>query len=148
MLRWLRRKAEEQKGEQEIEAETQGHETEPKLPLEFVTERPSVGAWLETEDRDGQKLFLSLAYSSVSVGTSEECDFRLSDNLQGVDKVNPKHAQIEQWRGRWVIVPFDRNSPVFVNGKRTGENVLRDGMEIQLGEKGVKFVFKEAKPQE
>jgi len=144
MLRWLKRKPEEQK----VEAKTQTHEPEPKLPLEFTTEQPTDGAWLETNDRDGRKIFLPLTRTEISLGTSEECDVRLGGNLQGVEKVNPKHARIERWRGRWVIVPFDRNSPVFVNGRRTGENALRDGMEIQLGEEGVKFVFREAKPQE
>ncbi|MCX7642280.1 MAG: FHA domain-containing protein [Armatimonadetes bacterium] len=150
MLRWLRRKAEERKEEQVIEGETQAPETElkPISPLEFITEQPSGGAWLETIDRDGRRLFLPLARPEILIGTSSECDFRLSDNLQGVDKVNPKHVQVEQWRSRWVIVPFDRNSAVFVNGKRAGESVLRDGMEIQFGEGGVKFVFREVKSQE
>ncbi|MFN3420371.1 MAG: FHA domain-containing protein [Armatimonadota bacterium] len=144
MLRWLKRKAEEQK----VEAETQEPELEPSAPLEFVTEQPTDGAWLETEDLNGQKIFLPLTRPSISIGASEECDVKLSENLKGIDKINPKHARIEQWRGRWVIVPFDRNSPVFVNGKRTGENALRDGAEICLGEEGVKFVFREAKKQE
>lgn len=144
MLRWLKRKTEEQK----IEAEIQTAEPTPKPPLEFTTEQPNDGAWLETEDREGRKLFLPLVRPEILVGTSDECDVSLSDNLQGIDKVNPKHARIEQWRGRWVITPFDRNSPVFINGKRTGENVLNDGMEIQLGEEGVKFVFREAKQRE
>lgn len=142
MLRWLKRKAEEQK----VEAETQ--ELEPSASLEFVTEQPTDGAWLETEDLNGQKIFLPLTRPSILIGASDECDVKISENLKGVDKVNPKHARIEQWRGRWVIVPFDRNSPVFVNGKRTGENVLRDSFEIRLGEEGVKFVFREAKKQE
>ncbi len=142
MLRWLKRKAEEQK----VEAKTQ--ELEPIASLEFVTEQPTDGAWLETEDLNGQKIFLPLTRPSILIGASDECDVKISENLKGVDKVNPKHARMEQWRGRWVIVPFDRNSPVFVNGKRTGENFLRDSFEIRLGEEGVKFVFREAKKQE
>jgi len=144
MLRWLKRKAEEQK----VEPETQTAELEPKSPLGFVSERPSDGAWLEAEERDGGKIFLPLTRPAILIGTSDECDVNLSDNLRGVDKVNPKHARIEQWKGRWVIIPYDKDSPVFVNGRRTGENVLRDGMEILLGEEGVKFVFREAKPRE
>lgn len=142
MLRWLKRKAEEQK----VEAETQ--ELEPIASLEFVTEQPTDGAWLETEDLNGQKIFLPLTRPSILIGASDECDVKISEDLKGVDKVNPKHARIERWRGHWVIVPFDRNSPVFVNGKRTGENVLRYSFEICLGEEGVKFVFREAKKQE
>jgi len=146
MLRWLKRKAEEQK----VAAEAQMTETEPepKSPLEFVTDQPSDGAWLEAEDQSGQKLFLPLTRSAVLIGTSDKCDVVLGSNLEGVDKVNPEHARIEQWRGRWIIVSFDRNSLVFVNGRRTGENVLRNGVEIQLGQEGVKFVFREAKSRE
>ncbi len=145
MLRLFRRKPEEQKPEQEKQG--QEGETKPKSPLEFLCEQPTDGAWLETSDKERRKLFLPLTCNSILLGTSDECDAKLTENLVGWEKVREKHARIENWRGQWVLVSFDKNSPIFVNGKRTGENVLRDGWEIQLGENGIRFVFREAKPQ-
>ncbi len=146
MLRWLKRKQEEPKPEAETLA--QETKTEPQLPLEFVAEKPTEGVWLETEDKEGRNLFLPLTRKSVLLGTSDECDVKLGENLVGQEKVKDKHARIEKWRERWVIVPLDKNSPIFVNSKRTGENTLRNGWEFQLGEDGVKFVFRQSKQQE
>ena len=148
MLKWFRRKVDEQEIKTEaVETEKAEVETEPKEAMEFVAEQPTEGAWLETKDRDGQSLFLPLR-SPLVLGTSENCNVRLDERLEGSEEVKPQHARIELWLGKWVIVPFDRDAPVFVNGKRTGENVLRDGMEIRLGENGVRFVFREAKSRE
>ena len=148
MLKWFRRKAEEQEVKTEI-VETETAEVEPKLkePLEFVADQPTEGAWLETMDRNGQSLFLPLR-SPLVLGTSENCDVQLNERFEGVEEVKPQHVRIEIWRDKWIIVSLDRDAPVFVNGKRTGENVLRDGMKVRLGENGVQFVFREAKPRE
>ena len=148
MLKWFRRKESEQEVKTDL-AGSEATEVEPeqKEPLEFVTEPPTEGMWLETKDRNGQSLFLPLR-SPLVLGTSENCDVRLDERFEGIEEVKPQHARIELWRDRWVIVPLDRDAAVFVNGKRTGENVLRDGVEIRLGENGVRFVFREAKSRE
>ncbi len=148
MLKWFRRKESEQEVKTDL-AGTEVTEVEPKAkkPLEFATEPPTEGAWLETKDRNGQSLFLFLR-SPLVLGTSEDCDVRLDERFEGVEGVKPQHACIELWRDRWVIVPLARDAAVFVNGKRTGENVLRDGVEIQLGENGVRFVFREGRSRE
>ena len=148
MLKWFRRKTDEQETKAEtVETETAKVEPEPKEPFEFATEPPTEGAWLETKDRNGQSLFLPLR-SPLVLGTSENCDVRLDERFEGIEEVKPQHVRIELWRDRWVIVSLDRDAAVFVNGKRTGENVLRDGVEIRLGENGVRFVFREAKSRE
>jgi hypothetical protein len=148
VLKWFRRK----ESEQEVKADLSGSEAtevepEAKEPLEFATEPPTKGAWLETRDRNGQSLFLFLR-SPLVLGTSEDCDVRLDERFEGVEEVKPQHVRIELWRDRWVIVPLDRDAAVFVNSKRTGENVLRDGVEIRLGENGVRFVFREGRSRE
>jgi hypothetical protein len=148
VLKWFRRKESEQEVKTDLAgSEATEFEPETKEPLEFATEPPTEGAWLETSDRNGQSLFLFLR-SPLVLGTSEDCDVRLDERFEGVEEVKPQHARIELWRNRWVIVPLDRDAAVFVNGKRTGENVLRDGVEIRLGENGVRFVFREGRSRE
>lgn len=146
MLSWFKRR------ERKEEVETEGRETETtsevSQPIETLTEPPTKGAWLETTSQDGQPIYIPLARSPIVIGTGNECDVRLSEVLEGIDKVKQKHARVELWRERWVIVPLDKDAPIFVNGRRTSENALRDGIEICLGENGVKFVFREARSRE
>lgn len=143
---WLKRR----ERKEEVETENKETETVPEVsqPIETLTEPPAKGAWLETTSQDGQRIYIPLARSPIVIGTGNGCDVRLSEVFEGVDKVKQKHARVELWRGRWVIAPLDTDAPIFVNGRRTGENVLRDGVEICLGENGVKFVFREGKSRE
>lgn len=145
MLKWLRRK----ESEREVENGSVNAEPEPRETIKFEKIPPEDGAWLEMKDKNGDSLFLPLSKSPLLIGTSENCDVLLDERFDGIDKVRPEHARIELWRDRWVITPLDRDALVFVSGKRTGENVLKDGMEVYLGgEDGVRFVFREAKPRE
>lgn len=115
--------------------------SELTTPLSFVSEPPNEGAWLETTTMDGQILYLPLLRPSLVLGTDAQCDVVLDERFGGAEKVSAQHAHLELWRDRWVIAPLSKEAPVFVNGKRTGENVLKDGMELALGEGGVRFVF-------
>ncbi len=144
MLRWFKRKESEpsETSEDLTKREPTEEPREPCSPLGFTTEAPFKGAWLEVTTREGQPLYLPLSRSPLLLGTAPHCDVVLDDRLDGVEKVLPNHARLELWRGRWVIVPMSKEAAVFVNGRRTGENVLRDGMEVWLGEKGVRFIFR------
>ncbi|MFA0733243.1 MAG: hypothetical protein LKKZDAJK_001687 [Candidatus Fervidibacter sp.] len=111
--------------------------------LAFVAEPPLQGAFLEGVGKDGQRWFLPLTdVSVVTIGTASDCPVVLDERFEGVQQVAPKHAKLERWQNRWVLVPLERNAPVFVNGKRAGETALRDGTEIQLGSAGPKFLFR------
>ncbi len=115
---------------------------QPLPPLEFIPDPPTEGAWLETETKDGQRLFLPLSRSPITLGTGADCDVVLTDRWQGVEKVQSQHVRIEQWKGTWVLVPLNRKAAVFVNQRRTGEYRLRNGVEVQLGEEGIRLVFR------
>jgi FHA domain. len=137
VLSWLKRRK-----------ETETPAEEPSIaslsePLAFVAEPPTQGAYLEAMGKDGQRWFLPLTdVSVVTIGTTPDCSVVLDERFEGVQQVAPKHAKLERWQNRWVLVPLDRDAPVFVNGKRAGETALRDGAEIQLGSAGPKFLFR------
>lgn len=117
------------------------------IPLEGKRPRweespPSKGAWLEATTREGKKLFFPLQGTTLLIiGTAPECDLVLDDRFPGHKQVAPRHAKMELWQGRWVIIPLSHETPIFVNGKRTGENALRDGMDLTVGEGGVTLAF-------
>lgn len=145
VMRWLDRffksKTAERPKEETPPAETQPETAEPLLPLLFTAEPLTEGAWLQAVTSDGETIYLPLTRSPLVLGTDRSCDVVLEERLAGKDKVFAQHARLELWRERWVIAPLSKEVPVFVNGRRTGENVLRDGTEITLGENGVRFVF-------
>lgn len=138
-LSFLRRHSEPQP---ELTEKAEPDLPQPLPPLEFIPEPPTEGAWLEAETKDGQRLFLPLSRSPLTLGTGADCDVVLNDRWQGVEKVHPQHVRIEQWKGAWVLVPLNREAPVFVNQRRTGEYRLRNGVEVLLGEGGVRLVFR------
>ncbi len=148
-MKWLRdlfRKKEEPKEQppevpKESVPSAAAEPSEPIASLSFVSDPPTVGAWLETMT-DGQTLYLPLLRSPLILGSSAQCDVVFNERFSGAEKVAAQHARLELWRERWVIAPLSQGAPVFVNGKRTGENALKDGMEVTLGEGGVRLVFR------
>jgi hypothetical protein len=137
VLGWFKRR-------KEAEAPTEELSTAPPSePIAFVAELPTQGAYLEAMGKDGQRWFLPLTdVSVVTIGTTPDCSVVLDERFEGVQQVAPKHAKLERWQNRWVLVPLGQDTPVFVNGRRAGETALRDGAEIQLGSAGPKFLFR------
>lgn len=97
-------------------------------------------AYLELAGGEG-KTFPIIA-DVMTIGSGEGCDLRIDESYPYHESVSERHAQIERWRDMWVINDLTGKG-IFVNGRRTGENVLYDGYRIKLGE--LEFVFHEAR---
>ncbi|GBC98406.1 hypothetical protein HRbin17_00918 [bacterium HR17] len=130
MLNWLRRRK---------EAGEPNPEAVPSLtgPIALLPEPPQTGDYLMFTDTDGRALYAPLDRPTLVLGSDPQCDIVLDARLPGAGRTAPHHARIERWHNRWVLVPLSLDAPVFVNGKRAGETVLKDGMTIQLGHDGV-----------
>lgn len=135
MWNWLRRR----KGPEEPAANAP---TEPMGPIPLSPDPPPSGAYLALADKDGRPLYAPLERSPLVVGTDAQCDLVLDDRVPGADRVAPRHARLERWQDRWVVVPLSPDAPVFVNGRRAGETALRDGATLQFGTDGVQCVFR------
>lgn len=91
------------------------------------------------------KLILPLAKEAVTIGRAKECDLQITEKMKltGADSISRVHARLEKRGERWVLIDGAPDQPstngVFVNGVRTRENYLRDGVEIRLGQ--VTFQF-------
>ncbi|MCS7223669.1 MAG: FHA domain-containing protein [Armatimonadetes bacterium] len=82
---------------------------------------------------------------TITIGTLPSCHIVVNETFPGSSEVRGCHLKIEEWRGRWVAVPNDSDAVVLFNGRRGGETVLRDGVEIRLGVSGPVFSFHSGK---
>jgi hypothetical protein len=96
-------------------------------------------AYLESiQVADGPRRF-GLKTDGVVVGRAQESDIVITKDFPDWKTVSQRHARIYLWTSHWVVEDINSTNGVYVNGKRTGCNVLRDGWQLKIG--GVEFVF-------
>lgn len=77
----------------------------------------------------------------VAIGRAADNDLIIDENYVGWDTVSRHHAEIQRRGDDFILVDLDSRNGVYVNGQRTGKNLLKDNFQFAIG--GVKFVFKE-----
>jgi pSer/pThr/pTyr-binding forkhead associated (FHA) protein len=82
---------------------------------------------------------LRLKPDNNTIGRDPRNDIVIAQNLPGWDTVSPQHARIYRQDGRWILEDLDSMNGVYVNGQRTGRNLLHEGYRIGIG--GVDFIF-------
>lgn len=97
------------------------------------------GPYLESADAPGARHQLELAPEGVTIGRAPDSDLLVTQDFQGWETVSAHHARIYRQAGRWIVEDLDSMNGVYVNGRRTGRNVLRDGWQLGIG--GATFVF-------
>ncbi len=97
------------------------------------------GPHLESTDISGEKGRFDLPAQGLSIGRGPENDLVIAQDFPGWETVSHQHARIYQQGGRWVIEDLESTNGVYVNGKRTGHNLLQDGWRFSVG--GVTFIF-------
>jgi pSer/pThr/pTyr-binding forkhead associated (FHA) protein len=73
------------------------------------------------------------------IGRAEDNNLVITDDFPAWESVSRRHARIYQEAGRWVVEDLGSMNGVYVNGRRTGRNLLRDGWRLGIG--GSEFVF-------
>jgi hypothetical protein len=109
----------------------------PKPPRPYPDAAPV--AYLESVDAVGGSRRFSLKPGGVSIGRAPDNEVVITQDLAGWDTVSRQHARIYQREGQWVVDDLGSANGVWVNGRRTGHNLLRDGWRLRIG--GVEFVF-------
>ena len=91
---------------------------------------------------DGSMSRFDLTISSVCVGRAADNDLVVTTGVLAWDTVSRHHARIyyETRLNRWVVEDRESRNGVYVNGVRTGHNVLEDGVWLAFG--GVPALFR------
>lgn len=121
---------------------TNGGATPAQAPAALTATRPQPGVpYLESQGRPSGVVYYPLTRSRITVGRGTENDLVIDGSFAGWQTVSRSHAVIEDDGQRAVLVDCGTPNGIEVNGRRTGVNVLRDGMTISLGQ--VKFSYRD-----
>ncbi|MCX7681788.1 MAG: FHA domain-containing protein [Anaerolineae bacterium] len=112
----------------------------PKQP----TPRPTKpltpeGPYLEGSTVSGQQLRFALKPEGCTIGREPSNDLVITADLPGWETVSRRHARLYAQAGRWIVEDLNSMNGIYVNGRRTGRNLLYDGWELRIG--GVVFTF-------
>lgn len=119
-------------------------EKEPVPPTPPVTLPPQVRLgvpYLESLSRPGGQIMFRLESLPVTVGRSPDNDLIIDEQYNGWEAVSRRHAEIREDNGRYVLIDNNSMNGVYVNGRRTGKNLLKDGFRVSFGQ--VEFIFRE-----
>ncbi|MGB9873036.1 MAG: FHA domain-containing protein, partial [Anaerolineae bacterium] len=114
----------------------------PKRPTAPLPQPPPSPPRLEARIAGRPRLF-PLQKEAVTIGRAPDNDLVVSPEFPGWETVSRHHARIYRWNNRWVVEDLHSTNGIYVNGKRTGRNLLREGWRLEIG--GVAFIFHEGR---
>lgn len=94
---------------------------------------------LEIADAPGGPRRFELKPEGVTIGRGTENTLVITQDMAGWDTVSRCHARIYRQEKRWIVEDLNSMNGIYVNGRRTGRNLLREGWRLGIG--GVEFVF-------
>jgi hypothetical protein len=97
-------------------------------------------AWLEITGTHKEPRRFPLKPEGTTLGRASDNDLVIARDFPGWETVSPHHARIYRHGSRWVLEDLKSANGVYVDGIRTGRNLLRDGWRVGIG--GVEFVFR------
>lgn len=86
---------------------------------------------------------LPLDKESLTVGRAPDNDLVITPDFQGWETVSRRHARLYRLGEEWAVEDLGSTNGIYVNGRRTGRNLLRDGWELKIGQ--VSFTFRAGK---
>ena len=88
---------------------------------------------------DGPRRF-ALKPEGIAIGRTPENDLIITQDFPHWETVSRQHARIYRQADRWIVEDLNSMNGVYVNSRRTGRNLLRNGWQLDIG--GVEFVFR------
>lgn len=114
----------------------------PRKPTRPLPPVPPSPPWLEAMVA-GRPRRWPLEKDSMTVGRAPENDLVIPPELAGWETVSRRHARIYRQGENWIVEDLGSTNGIYVNGRRTGRNLLRDGWRLGIG--GVVFTFRVGK---
>ena len=106
-------------------------EKSPMPPTASGIIQPAV-PYLESLNKVNEPRRFSLERRTIRIGRAPDNDLVISETFFGWETVSRYHAEVRLEKDRWVLVDSGSPNGVFVNGRRTGRNFLRDGYSVQF----------------
>ena len=98
-----------------------------------------IGPYLESVGTSGGPRRFALKPDGHTIGRAAESDIVITRDFPGWETVSYNHARIYRQADHWIVEDTNSTNGIYVNGKRTGRNLLRDGWQLDIG--GVEFIF-------
>ncbi len=101
------------------------------------------GPYLESIGTPGGPRRFDLKPDGIIIGRAlalPDVDLVITQDFPAWETVSSRHARVHQQAGHWIVEDLDSTNGIYVNERRTGRNLLRDGWRLGIG--GVKFVFR------
>ena len=115
--------------------------TRPITPLKPAT--PPAPARLVATDVGGQTQTFMLVAEGFTIGRAADNQLVIGPAFPGGETVSAHHARIFKQGEDWIIADLNSSNGIYINGQRTGRNLLRDGWKVGIG--GVVFTFRAGK---
>lgn len=84
-------------------------------------------------------LRFALKPEGMTIGRAQDNDLVITEVFPGWDTISRHHARIYKQAAYWVVEDLNSHNGLYVNGRRTGCNVLRDGWTLALGKVAFNF---------
>ncbi len=108
-------------------------------PVSPPAQSETGGSYLEVADApDGSRF--NLSPEGITIGRGPENDLVIREDFSQWMTVSHRHARIYREGDRWIVEDENSTNGIYVNGRRTGRNLLRDGWQLSIG--GVVFTFR------
>jgi hypothetical protein len=98
------------------------------------------GPYLESVSVAGEAGRFALDPEGTTIGRAPENGVVITQEFAGWETVSRTHARVYREGERWLVEDNNSKNGVWVNGRRTGHNLLQDGWKLGIG--GVEFVFR------
>ncbi len=108
------------------------------MPPPVAPERPSPYARLLRQSAiEAAPREIAFTRDELVLGRGETCDVVIPH-----ESISREHVRIKKLKPGYVIFDLKSRNGTFVNGRPIGENLLREGMLVRIGE--IEFVFRNA----
>jgi pSer/pThr/pTyr-binding forkhead associated (FHA) protein len=102
---------------------------------------PSItGPYLESIGVPADPRRFDLRSDGFTIGRAPDNDLVITQGFPAWDTVSRHHARVYQRADRWIVEDLHSMNGIYVEGRRTSRNLLRDGWRLGIG--GVVFVFR------
>ena len=77
---------------------------------------------------------IAFSRDEMTFGRGEECEAIIPHT-----SISREHARIKKVKQGYVLLDLQSKNGIYINGKKVSENLLRDGMNVRIGD--VEFIF-------